>query len=59
MLAEWLVPDGSAAVQGKPLFSVESDKSTNEVEGPASGIVKILKQTGVTVEVGTVIAIIK
>jgi pyruvate/2-oxoglutarate dehydrogenase complex dihydrolipoamide acyltransferase (E2) component len=59
VLAEWLVPDGGAAVEGQPLFSLESDKSTNEVESPASGTLKILKQTGETYEVGTILAIIE
>ena len=25
-VAEWLVPDGGQAVEGQPLFSLESDK---------------------------------
>ncbi|CAN5207763.1 hypothetical protein BH10PSE13_BH10PSE13_19940 [soil metagenome] len=55
-LAEWLVADGSEAVEGQPLFLLESDKSSTEVEAPASGVLKILAQTGETHEVGTVIA---
>lgn len=58
-LAEWLVADGGQAVEGEPLFSLESDKSTNEVESPASGTLKILAATGETYEVGTVLAIIE
>lgn len=58
-LAEWLVADGGQAVAGQPLFSLESDKSTNEVDSPASGTLKILKQTGEVYEVGTVLGIIE
>ena len=58
-LAEWMVPDGGEAIEGQPLFSLESDKSTNEVDSPATGTLKILKQTGETYEVGTVIGIIE
>lgn len=58
-LAEWLVADGGQAVEGEPLFSLESDKSTNEVESPASGTLKILVPTGETYEVGTVLAVIE
>ncbi|MDO7836322.1 lipoyl domain-containing protein [Sphingobium sp. HBC34] len=58
-LAEWLVADGEQAVEGQPLFALESDKSTNEVESPASGTLKILKQPGEVYEVGTVLAIIE
>ena len=35
---------------------IESDKSAEEIESPASGILKILVQTGETYQVGTVIA---
>ncbi|WP_294213347.1 lipoyl domain-containing protein [uncultured Sphingomonas sp.] len=59
MLAEWLVADGGQAVEGEPLFALESDKSTNEVESPASGTLKILKEPGETYEVGTVLGIIE
>jgi len=58
-LAEWLVADGGQAVEGQPLFSLESDKSTNEVDSPATGTLKIIKQTGEVYEVGTVLAIIE
>ena len=58
-LAEWLVADGAAAVQGQPLFALESDKSTNEVESPATGTLKILKVPGEVYEVGTVLGIIE
>lgn len=58
-LAEWLVPDGGRAVEGEPLYALESDKSTNEVESPASGTLRILKETGETYEVGTILAVIE
>lgn len=55
-LSEWLVADGAEVKEGQPLFALESDKSTQEVEAPASGTLKIIKQTGETYEVGTVLA---
>jgi pyruvate/2-oxoglutarate dehydrogenase complex dihydrolipoamide acyltransferase (E2) component len=55
VLAEWLVPDGGEVVEGTPLFALESEKSTQEIEAPASGTLKILKQPGETYEVGTVL----
>lgn len=57
-LAEWLVEDGGEAVEGQPLYALESDKSTQEVESPATGTLKIIAQTGETYEVGTVLATI-
>jgi pyruvate/2-oxoglutarate dehydrogenase complex dihydrolipoamide acyltransferase (E2) component len=59
VFAEWLVADGASVKEGEPLFALESDKSTNEVESPASGTLKILKETGETYEVGTVLGIIE
>lgn len=58
-LAEWLVADGGQAVEGEPLFSLESDKSLNEVEAPASGTLRILKEPGETYAVGTVLGVIE
>lgn len=57
-LAEWLVEDGGEAVEGQPLYSLESDKSTQEVESPATGTLKIIAATGETYEVGTLLATI-
>lgn len=58
-LAEWLVTDGGQAVEGQPLFALESDKSTNEVDSPATGTLRILAQPGEVYEVGTVLGIIE
>jgi len=59
ILAEWMVEDGAAIAEGQVLYSVETDKSTNEVEAPASGVVRIVGQTGETYEVGAVIGSIE
>ncbi|MHA3794456.1 lipoyl domain-containing protein [Sphingomonas sp. YL-JM2C] len=59
VLSEWLAADGVQVVEGQALFSLESDKSTNEVEAPASGTLRILKEIDQTYEVGTVLAIIE
>lgn len=56
VLAEWLVQDGGQAVEGGPLFTLESEKSTQEVESPATGTLKIVAQPGETYDVGTVLA---
>lgn len=58
-LSEWLVGDGEQVVEGQALFSLESDKSTNEIESPGTGTLRILKEPGETYEVGTVLAIIE
>jgi pyruvate/2-oxoglutarate dehydrogenase complex dihydrolipoamide acyltransferase (E2) component len=55
VLAEWLVADGDEIKEGAPLYTIESDKSTQEIESPASGKVEISKSVGETYEVGTVL----
>ncbi len=52
ILSEWLVADGTQVTEGQPIFSLESDKSTNEVESPAAGTLKIIATPGETYEVG-------
>ena len=59
ILAEWLAEDGAAVAEGQPLYALESEKSTNEVESPASGTLKIIAAIGETYEVGTLLAIIE
>ena len=59
VLAEWLAEDGAAVTEGSPLYSIESDKSTNEVEAPASGTLRITGVPGETYEVGAIIGTIE
>ncbi|CAM2169565.1 Biotin/lipoyl-binding protein [Paraburkholderia sacchari] len=54
-LSEWLVADGATVIEGQPLYVLESDKSAQEVESPASGIVKIIAAIGETYKVGDVL----
>lgn len=55
ILSEWLVQDGERLTAGVPLFNLESDKSSTEIEAPASGVLRILKPIGETYPVGTVL----
>ena len=55
-LAEWMISDGSAVTEGQPLYALESDKSVQEIESPASGTLKIIAQVGEVYEVGAVLA---
>lgn len=59
VLAEWLVADGDEVTEGQPIYSLESDKSTNEVESPASGKIRITASVGETYEVGAVLGTIE
>jgi pyruvate/2-oxoglutarate dehydrogenase complex dihydrolipoamide acyltransferase (E2) component len=56
VLTRWLVNDGANVTQGEPLYELESEKSVQEVEAPASGKLKIIvSATGETYPVGTVL----
>ncbi|MDE1154093.1 MAG: lipoyl domain-containing protein [Micavibrio sp.] len=57
-ITEWLATDGDAVVEGQPLFALEAEKATQEIEAPASGTLKILVSIGEETEVGTVIGTI-
>ena len=54
-LAEWFVHDGHAVSQGQLLYALESEKSVQEIESPASGVLKILKAAGERYAVGTIL----
>jgi pyruvate/2-oxoglutarate dehydrogenase complex dihydrolipoamide acyltransferase (E2) component len=56
VLSQWLIDDGALVVAGQPLYSIESDKSVQEIESPASGTLRILAAVGETYTVGTVLA---
>lgn len=54
-LAEWLAADGAQVTEGQPLYTLEAEKATNEIESPATGTLKIVAQAGETYEVGTLL----
>jgi pyruvate dehydrogenase E2 component (dihydrolipoamide acetyltransferase) len=58
VVVKWLKAEGDRVEKGEPLFEVETDKATQEVEAEASGILlKILIQSG-EVPVGQAVAVI-
>lgn len=58
-IISWLKKEGDQVELGEPLFEVETDKVTLEVEAFISGILKkIVHQADEVVEVGTLIAYI-
>jgi 2-oxoglutarate dehydrogenase E2 component (dihydrolipoamide succinyltransferase) len=52
ILSRWLQPDGSAVKAGDPLFELETDKATNVVPAPVSGVLKTAAAEGQTVGIG-------
>jgi pyruvate/2-oxoglutarate dehydrogenase complex dihydrolipoamide acyltransferase (E2) component len=57
-VVEWLAQDGAAVVQGQPLYVVESEKSSAEIESPFAGTLTIVGAPGTLLAVGTSIAYI-
>jgi pyruvate/2-oxoglutarate dehydrogenase complex dihydrolipoamide acyltransferase (E2) component len=58
-VAEWLAKEGEKVTEGQPLFVLETDKSTNEVEAPATGTLHIVAEVGEILDVGTVLGTIE
>jgi pyruvate/2-oxoglutarate dehydrogenase complex dihydrolipoamide acyltransferase (E2) component len=55
-LVEWLVPNGGKVEEGAPLYTLELDKSVQEVSSPASGTLKVHAEIGQVYQVGALIA---
>jgi pyruvate dehydrogenase E2 component (dihydrolipoamide acetyltransferase) len=59
VLVSWFKQEGETVSQGEPLFSVETDKATLDVEAPGSGILtSVTAQPGTEVKVLSTIAVI-
>jgi pyruvate/2-oxoglutarate dehydrogenase complex dihydrolipoamide acyltransferase (E2) component len=54
-LSQWLVADGDAVREGQPIYSLESEKSEQDVEAPASGTLKIIGKVGEVYPVGALV----
>jgi pyruvate dehydrogenase E2 component (dihydrolipoamide acetyltransferase) len=53
LLLQWLKSTGDAVAEGEPIMEIETDKSTVEVESPATGILgPLLFEPGAIVPVG-------
>ena len=59
LIGQWLKQEGDAVEKGEPLVEIETEKITNIVESPASGILaRIIHPAGSTVPVTQLIAVI-
>jgi 2-oxoglutarate dehydrogenase E2 component (dihydrolipoamide succinyltransferase) len=54
-IANWLKKDGDSVKMDEVIAELESDKATFELTAPQAGVLKILKQKGDVVPIGTVI----
>ncbi len=59
LVVEWLKRPGDSVQQGEPLVQIESEKASNEVEAPATGILRWLEVAeGQNAPVGAALAVI-
>ncbi|GAC1344373.1 MAG: alpha/beta fold hydrolase [Ktedonobacteraceae bacterium] len=59
LVVEWLKRPGDSIQQGEPIVQIESEKATNEVEAPATGIMRWLEvPEGQDAPVGAALAVI-
>jgi pyruvate/2-oxoglutarate dehydrogenase complex dihydrolipoamide acyltransferase (E2) component len=56
VIAEWLVAAGDVVALGQPIYTVESEKTSFDVESPFAGVITPLGKPGETYAVGTPIA---
>src|SRR6478609_6064965 len=54
-IANWLKKDGDAVKMDEVIAELESDKATFELTAPQAGVLKISKQQGEVVPIGTII----
>jgi pyruvate/2-oxoglutarate dehydrogenase complex dihydrolipoamide acyltransferase (E2) component len=59
ILSEWLVADGATVAAGTPIYLLEMDKSTSEIETPVTGQLRILGTPGETYQIGDLVATIE
>ncbi len=59
VLAQWYKADGDSVQNDEPLFVIETDKVTLEVNAEAEGILRIQVPEGETVAVGAVVGLIE
>ena len=57
-LVEWMFGDGEAVEKGEIIYTVETDKSTTEIEAQSSGTIHPTGEEGSVYKVGDLIGTI-
>jgi pyruvate/2-oxoglutarate dehydrogenase complex dihydrolipoamide acyltransferase (E2) component len=55
-LVEWLVKSGDPVTLGQPLYAIETEKTSTEVQSPFAGTITLIGEVGMNYRVGTPIA---
>lgn len=56
VLSEWLIEDGAYVERDTPLYVIEAEKASQEIDAPVSGTLRIVGAPGETYQVGDLIA---
>lgn len=59
VIVEWMVNAGEKVAKGQPIYSVESEKTTLEIESPFEGVITPIAAVGEELKVGEPIATIE
>jgi pyruvate dehydrogenase E2 component (dihydrolipoamide acetyltransferase) len=54
-LSEWMFADGERVEVGDVIYSVETDKTTSEIEAQAAGTLRVLADEGEVYPVGALV----
>jgi pyruvate/2-oxoglutarate dehydrogenase complex dihydrolipoamide acyltransferase (E2) component len=57
-LVEWMFGDGETVTKGDVLYTVETDKSTTEIEAQDTGVLRVTGEEGEAYKTGDVIGTI-
>lgn len=57
-LVEWMFEDGEDVRQGEVIYTIETDKTTTEVEAQASGVLRTIGKEGEIYPVGALVGTI-
>ncbi len=58
-IARWIKNDGEAVRQDEPIFELETEKATQEIPAPATGVLHIQVKAGERVTIGSVVGTIE
>jgi len=57
-LIEWMFGDGEAVEKGDVLYTLETDKTSTEIEAQDAGVLRVTGEEGETYKIGDVIGTI-
>lgn len=58
-IIEWMVEAGDTVTKGQPIYTIESEKATIEIESPFAGVITPIAAAGDALPVGAPVATIE